>query len=131
MVQIKTSSWFTKLSADHCRIGISRGMPYQLATFLAYRPLAPGRWFKSCATPADFKQRYFDEILASLDPKAVVADLAMMAEPPPPNEAWCHRALVSARYKQIIDRHSPSFRCLPTAIRLEKNCAVSNLSLTP
>jgi hypothetical protein len=55
-------------------------MPHQLATFLIYRPLAPGTWFKSCATPADFKRRYFDEILAPLDPKAVVADLAMMVD---------------------------------------------------
>jgi hypothetical protein len=105
-VIIKTTSWFTKLPPDHVRIGISRGVPYQLATFLSYRPLAPGSWFKSCASPSDFKQHYFEEILAPLDPKAVVADLTLMAddgipallcwEAPPPNEAWCHRALVSA-----------------------------------
>jgi hypothetical protein len=66
--QIKTSSWFTKLPAHHVRIGISRGVPHQLGTYLNYRPLAPGPWFRSCATPADYKQRYFDEILAPLDP---------------------------------------------------------------
>lgn len=49
---------------------------------------------------------YYTEVLSKLDPKAVVAALAAMAdggiptllcwEAPPPNEAWCHRALVSA-----------------------------------
>jgi hypothetical protein len=118
MAQILTSSWFTKLPPGHVRIGISRGRPNQLATFLAYQPLAPGPWFKSCA-PADFKQRYFDEILALLNPKAVVADLAMMAdggiptllcwEAPPPNEAWCHRALVSAWLFDELGLEVPEF----------------------
>jgi len=105
-VTLKTSSWFAKLPPDHCRIGISRGTPYQLGTYQSYRPLAPGAWFKSCATPEEYRQRYFGEILGRLDPKAVVGDLGLMAdggiptllcwEAPPPNEAWCHRALVSA-----------------------------------
>ena len=106
MTQIKTSSWFTKLPARHIRIGISRGVPHQLGTYLNYRPLAPGPWFRNCATPADYKHRYFDEILAPLDPATVVADLGLMAdggiptllcfEAPPPDTAWCHRGLVSA-----------------------------------
>jgi hypothetical protein len=107
MAVIKTSSWFTKLPADHCRIGISRGTPSaQKAPYRNYRQLAPGPWFKTCATPQEYVRLYYIEVLSKLDPKAVVAALAAMAvggiptllcwEAPPPNEAWCHRALVSA-----------------------------------
>ena len=106
MAVIKTSSWFTRLPTGHVRVGISRGVPHQIGTYQNYRPLAPGPWFKSCATPEEYRQRYFAEILGKLDPKAVVSDLALMAdggtptllcwEAPPPNPAWCHRALVSA-----------------------------------
>jgi hypothetical protein len=106
MTVIKTSSWFTKLTARHVRIGCSRGVPHQIGTYLNYRPLAPGPWFKSCATAEEYRHRYFAEILSKLDASRVVSDLAMMAdggiptllcwEAPPPNEAWCHRGLVSA-----------------------------------
>jgi hypothetical protein len=104
---IKTSSWFTKLPADHCRIGISRGTPSaQKAPYRNYRQLTPGPWFKTCATPQEYVRLYYTEVLSKLDPMSVVAALAAMAdggiptllcwEAPPPNEAWCHRALVSA-----------------------------------
>jgi hypothetical protein len=107
MAPIKTSSWFTWLPADHIRIGISRGTPRgQRVSFLTYRRLQPGAWFKSCPTPEDYARRYFDEVLSPLDPKAVVTALEAAAdggiptllcwEPPPPDPAWCHRALVSA-----------------------------------
>jgi len=106
MNAILTSSWFSKLPADHCRIGISRGTPSrQSAPYRSYRPLAPGAWFKSCATPEEYQRRYFSEILSQLDPAAVVAELQAMAgtatptllcwEHAPPSPAWCHRALVS------------------------------------
>jgi hypothetical protein len=107
MAEIKTSSWFTKLLADRCRIGISRGTPSaQKAPYRNYRQLTPGPWFKTCATPQEYVRLYYTEVLSKLDPKAVVAALVAMAdggiptllcwEAPPPNEAWCHRALVSA-----------------------------------
>jgi hypothetical protein len=105
-VIIKTSSWFTKLPHQHVRIGISRGMPTQLGTYMNYRPLAPGPWFRSCETPEEYRRLYFGEVLAELDPKTVVGDLALMADgeipvllswaAPPPDEKWCHRGLVSA-----------------------------------
>ena len=104
-VTIKTSSWFTKLPDHHVRIGISRSVPNQLGTYLNYQPLAPGPWFRNCETPEEYRRRYFSEVLARLEPKTVVADLALMAdgdipvllcwEAPPPDERWCHRALVS------------------------------------
>jgi len=79
MAQIKTSSWFTKLPADHCRIGISRGVPLKETARQLYKRLAPGPWFKSCATPEEYAERYFDEVLGRLDPKSVVGELEAMA----------------------------------------------------
>jgi hypothetical protein len=81
MAVIKTSSWFTKLPADHCRIGISRGMPSaQKAPYRNYRQLTPGPWFKTCATPQEYVRLYYTEVLSKLDPKAVVSALAAMAD---------------------------------------------------
>ncbi len=105
MTQIKTASWFAKLPADHVRIGISRGTPRGTGSgYFMYRALQPGTWFKSCATPQEYAERYF-QILDRLDPEAVVDELTAVAdggiptllcfEPPPPNDKWCHRALVS------------------------------------
>jgi hypothetical protein len=111
---MKTSSWFTKLPPGHVGVGISRSVPTGLKHLPNYRKLAPGAWFKSCASPQEYAQRYFSEILAQLDPGQVVADLQRLAivphggrwpdvepvllcwEAPPPAAAWCHRALVSA-----------------------------------
>ena len=45
MAVIKTSSWFTKLPADHCRIGISRGDEETLLT---------------AGLPFNFRKRYND-----------------------------------------------------------------------
>ena len=103
-VKLKTGCWFTKLPADHARIGISRGTPPRVSAPI-YRALQPGPWFKSCATPREYARRYF-AILSRLDPKTVVEELIALAagriptllcwEAPPPNKQWCHRALVSA-----------------------------------
>ena len=99
----QNSSWFAKLPDHHVRIGISRSV--QVGTYLDFQPLAPGPWFRNCETPEEYRRRYFSEVLARLEPKTVVADLALMAdgdipvllcwEAPPPDERWCHRALVS------------------------------------
>jgi hypothetical protein len=101
---IKTASWFTKLPADHVRIGISRGVPSKQKTFRIYPALNPGSWFKSCAPPQEYAHRYFD-ILSKLNPETVLYELIELAdghtallcwEAAPPNQDWCHRALVSA-----------------------------------
>ena len=47
MAVIKTSSWFTKLPADHCRIGISRGTP-SASTAVSNRS---NSWSVSCFIP--------------------------------------------------------------------------------
>jgi len=120
MAQILTSSWFMKLPADYARIGISRGTPCgQRVSFLTYRRLQPGPWLKSCPTPEDYARRYFDEVLSRLDPKAVVSALEAAAnggipvllcwELPPPDPAWCHRALVSAWLHDELGLEVPEF----------------------
>jgi hypothetical protein len=104
LIMIKTSSWFTKLPEDHARIGISRGVPRRQANYRRYLPLNPGPWFKSVPVQ-EYVERYFD-ILDQLDATTVLAELQALAgdsiptllcwEAPPPNDQWCHRALVSA-----------------------------------
>ena len=59
----------------------------------------------SCSSPARYKDRYFGDTLAKLDPRQVVLELQHLAgeaepvllcyEHPPPSPSWCHRALVS------------------------------------
>jgi len=106
MAIVTTSSWISPLPADHVRIGISRSTPRGLSGYRRYAKLYPGPWFKSCASPTEYRDRYFAEILGKLDPQQTVAALTEIAaggiptlvcwEGPPPAEAWCHRALVSA-----------------------------------
>jgi hypothetical protein len=104
---IRTSSWFRPLPPGHFRVGISRGTPRGLpAGYRRYPRLAPGPWFKTEPDPLAWSRRYFDEILAKLDPARVVGELVKMVpgqvtvlvcfEPPPPDPRWCHRAWVSA-----------------------------------
>lgn len=68
-----------------------------------YGRLAPGSWFKSVAA-AEFCNLYLAQ-LESLDAEQVLHDLSDLAngripvltcfEAPPPDPAWCHRALVA------------------------------------
>lgn len=105
-MKIVTASWRVTLPPTHAAIGISRGTPRGRGGFRKYVALNPGRWFMSCSTPEEFSKRYFDEVLAQLDARRVVSDLLALAdgrvpallcwEPPPPDPAPCHRALVSA-----------------------------------
>ena len=115
---IKTSSWFTKLPADHIRIGISRGTPSKQTGFRRYPLLNPGPWFKSCETPQEYAARYFD-ILSKLNADDVVYELTELAdggtptllcwELPPPAPAWCHRGLVSAWLHDELGLEVPEF----------------------
>ena len=79
ILPIRTSSWFTRLPADHVRIGISRGTPRgQRVGFRTYRKLAPGSWFNS-VEGAGYQARYQDEVLSPLNPRTVAAELADIA----------------------------------------------------
>jgi Protein of unknown function, DUF488 len=98
-----TSSWATKLPEAYARIGISRGPPRGQRGYRVFGPLAPGAWFKS-VPDGKFVELYMAQ-LEKLDPAAVLADLAELAdgripallcfERPPPDQAWCHRGLVA------------------------------------
>lgn len=102
--KIVTSCWRTELPANYAPIGISRGTPRGRSGFRRYTRLQPGSWF-STTSLKEFTQLYNAEILAPLDPEAVVKELQEMAsdripallcwEPPEPGPKWCHRALVS------------------------------------
>jgi hypothetical protein len=121
MPQIFTSSWFVPRATDCLIIGISRGTPRgQKAGYRRYPKLSPGPWFRSI-DPQEFCSRYFEEVLAQLDPATVVAELTAMAgqrkavlvcyEPPPPDERWCHRALVSAWLWSTLGLAVPELGC--------------------
>jgi hypothetical protein len=104
---IVTSWWFQPLPPGHFRVGISRGLPHGLpGGYRRYARLAPGAWFRSELDPHAWSRRYFDEMLARLDPARVVRR-AHGDDPWPgpgvavlraatPNPRWCHRGLVSA-----------------------------------
>lgn len=111
---IKTSSWFAILPDDHIRIGISRGVPRGIAGgYRRYTKLNPGPWFKSCASPEEYRRRYYTEILDRLDPHQTVREIVDLAsgsvpvlvcfEGNGPTDGWCHRALVSTWLKDTID----------------------------
>ncbi|MBI1207229.1 MAG: hypothetical protein GC191_08065 [Azospirillum sp.] len=102
---MKTASWFTPLTAEYLRIGISRGVPRrQPAGYRLFKTLAPGAWFNTVGVE-EYRQRYWAEVLDRLDPTRVVAELAALAAGAEPvivcyeqigKPGWCHRAMVSA-----------------------------------
>ncbi len=103
---IYTGSWRGGVDTEKLAlISISRSAPRGRRGFLRYAALCPGIWFRDPMPDELWAARYKREILARLDPAKVVEDIADLAggrpavlmcwEPPPPNRAWCHRALVS------------------------------------
>jgi hypothetical protein len=108
--KIVTSSWFTQLPEDFCRIGISRGTPRGQSAFRMYRKLQPGPG--TLKLPDDqFTERYFREVLQQLDPHDTVDELMELAAGKIPallcfehthSPAWCHRAIVSAWLQATI-----------------------------
>jgi hypothetical protein len=110
-----TASWFTELPDGYLRIGISRSPARGQRGYRLYRPLAPGPWF--CSVDADeFRRRYLAQ-LSELDSLAVLQELCALAEgkvpallcfeKPPPDPAWCHRALVSAWLSDTLGLEVP------------------------
>ena len=118
MGEIKTSSWFDTLPANHMRIGISRGVPRRLAAgYRIYRKLAPGAWFNSVGAD-EYYHRYRTEILGPLDPRAVAAELADMANggvavmlcyERAGSGDWCHRAMAAEWLAEALGRPVPEF----------------------
>ena len=101
---MKTSSYFIYFGPG--RIGISLGTPRRIpAGYRLYRTLAPWRDMLKLSE-AEYREIYFNDILAQLDPQKVVADLEALAgehetvllcyeRPPFTPVNWCHRRMVA------------------------------------
>lgn len=116
---MKTSCFY--LYSGEGRISIARTSPKHVLDGLKYYPaLAPGKWlfdpaYKDYAT---YRERYFREILAPLDPQKVWDDLHSLAGDHEPvllcheklavpgearkSEAWCHRRMVAEWLEQSL-----------------------------
>jgi hypothetical protein len=114
---IITSSWFTALPPEYCRVGISRGVPRGQRGFHMYRKLQPGPGTLKLPDRV-FTERYVLEILQPLDPRQVVDELAEIADDKIPallcfehthSPAWCHRGIVSAWMQAELGLHVPEF----------------------
>jgi hypothetical protein len=112
--RIVTASWYSILPAEFVRVGISRGAPRgHPAGYRRYRPLYPGRWFRS-VSPEEYVLRYNAEILAPLDPHQVIEDLRRFGagssiallcfERPGTSDGWCHRALAAGWLARALDQ---------------------------
>jgi hypothetical protein len=120
LVQLVTSSWFTKLPDTVARIGISKGSPRGQSGFRRYAPLVPSF---PLHVPLDAYLRLYGEQLARLDPQRVVADIAALAGDKPmaallcfersdsPPSDWCHRGLVSQWFAETIRLDMPEWGC--------------------
>src|SRR5436190_6306937 len=77
-MRIFTSSWFVKLPADVCRIGISRSAPrFAAAGYSTLRELTPGPWFNS-VSPTEYHKLFMDG-LTRIDARAIVAEIERRA----------------------------------------------------
>ncbi|MDR3488784.1 MAG: hypothetical protein P4M05_28265 [Bradyrhizobium sp.] len=118
--KIVTSCWYsalpgigTKGATDtHKKLGISRGVPRSGvgAGFQLFKILQPGPWFNSVG-PDEYRDRYFDEVLAPLDPAEIVRRIEQLAGgktavlvcyEKPHDDEFCHRAYVSAWLKDKL-----------------------------
>jgi hypothetical protein len=115
LARMKTSCFY--LYSGEGRIGVARTSPKHVQGGLKYYPaLAPGKWlfdnaYKDYAT---YRERYFREILAPLDPQKVWDDLHALAgehepvllchEHYPDHKAddWCHRRMVAEWFEQTL-----------------------------
>jgi hypothetical protein len=117
-VRMVTSSWWTPLTDEYARIGISRGTPRGQSGYRMYRKLAPGSWFASVSQEEYCRQ--YSTILEGLDPELVLYELIDLAggrvpallcfERPPPEPRWCHRGLVSAWFANRLGLCVPEYR---------------------
>lgn len=122
---MKTSCFFVHQGAG--RISIARFAPRDTPPgFETFRLLAPGPWFNKVSKER-YRELYFGEVLAALDPKDTfdrLCTIAQSAEPillcwerPPLTENnWCHRRLVAEWFKATIGVDVPEY--VPTRRQL-------------
>ena len=115
---MKTGSFY--LYSGPGRISIARTAPRRVvAGFRIYRALAPGAWlfdpvYKDYNA---YRERYFREILESLDPQKTWDDLHALTDGHEPvllchehlRKAgdWCHRRIVAEWFEQKLDVKVP------------------------
>lgn len=112
---MKTSCFY--LYSGPGRISIARTAPKHVQEGLHYyRALAPGKWLFDPAHKnyATYRERYFREILAPLDPKRVWDELHALAGEHEPvllchehypahkPDDWCHRRMVADWFEQSL-----------------------------
>jgi len=128
---MKTSSFY--LYSGSGRVSIARTAPRCVtAGFKTYRVLAPGTWlfdpaYKDYAT---YRERYFREILAPLDPRKVWDDLHALAGDHEPvllchehlrkPDDWCHRRMVAEWFEEKLGVKVPEMVIAPK-IKESKN----------
>ena len=109
---MKTASFFTYFGPG--RIAIVRGRaPAQTPQgYRIYRDLAP-RWDMLQMSYDQYRTAYFSEILGSLDPAKVMADLERLADGHEPvllcferrpfsDTNWCHRRMVAEWFADTL-----------------------------
>ncbi len=117
-----TASWRSDLiPGSAALVSISRSAPRGRGGYKRYSALAPGPWFRDPMPDTDWVARYEDEVLAPLDARTVARGLMSLGEgrpvllmcwePPPPDQAWCHRALVSRWLWREAGISVPEYRC--------------------
>jgi len=132
---MKTSSFY--LYSDPGRISIARAAPRRevAAGFKVYRALAPGAWLFDPKYGEDYnayRERYFREILAPLDPQKEWDDLHALADGHEPvllchehlrNAGdWCHRRMVAEWFEQALGVKVPEMVIAPktkTSVQLD------------
>jgi len=130
--RVVTSSWFTDLPPDFCRIGVSRGVPRNQSGYRMYRKLQPGPYLKLPDGP--FTERYHTEVLDRLDPRQTVDEfmalaagksVAILCFEHPHSATWCHRAMISAWLQQTLGLDVPEYG------REREGCGIAHPKLCP
>jgi hypothetical protein len=122
---MKTASHFTYFGPG--RIVISRGTPRgdKLAGYKIFKPLMPTRDILSISNQAQYRERYFEEVLGMLDPQRTWTELHWLAKqtepagtepvllcferPPFGPDNWCHRRMVADWFKETLGHDVPEF----------------------
>jgi hypothetical protein len=123
---MKTSCFY--LYSGEGRISIARTSPKHVVDGLKYYPaLTPGKWLFDAAYKdyATYRERYFREILAPLDPQKVWGDLHVLADghepvllchehyPDHKADDWCHRRMVAEWFEQTLGVSVPEMVIAP------------------
>ena len=102
MVQIVTSSFFTRLPSTYARVSVARWAPKADRDLPTLRELAPGAWFRR-VTVDQYADLYVTQ-LAALDPCDIIRKIeclgagrtvALLCWERPNDENFCHRGFVS------------------------------------